>query len=94
MFVIIKKIPGKELWRGDWLPCTTLQRKEDQEIKSFNGGGIVLTPLEPMRKWKIHFEGTVCLIDNSKEEKQNTHQEVFLPGGPLHLNTHISSSTP
>ena len=59
------------MWKGDWLPKTSLQRydsevngkdnNEDNLIEtSFRGGGINLTPLEPMRKWRLQFDGNLC----------------------------------
>ena len=59
------------MWKGDWLPNTTLTRNKgnldgERTIEgsgpenSFRGGGITLTPLEPMRKWRLQFDGTLC----------------------------------
>ena len=56
------------MWKADWLPETAVVRnksgvgdsvegKDDVVDTSFRGGGITLTPLEPMRKWKIKFRG-------------------------------------
>ena len=62
------------MWKGDWLPKTNLQRdesnhsnheeKDEAEENSietcFRGGGIRLTPIEPMRKWRLQFDGNLC----------------------------------
>jgi len=59
------------MWKGDWLPKTSLARNnfdanEENDTtnnvleKSFTGGGIILTPLEPMRKWRLQFSGNLC----------------------------------
>ena len=56
------------MWKGDWLPKTAVARNKsihdindeegDNQIDtSFKGDGIKLTPLEPMRKWRIQFNG-------------------------------------
>ena len=56
------------MWKGDWLPKTAVTRNEslynksyeegyDRIDTSFEGDGIKLTPLEPMRKWRIQFNG-------------------------------------
>ena len=59
------------MWKGDWLPKTNLIRnnidanEENDNTnnvteKSFRGSGIILTPLEPMRKWRLQFNGNLC----------------------------------
>ena len=61
------KIPDKGLWKGDWLPKTNVTTRDVQTAKdtdneeevSFGGGGIKLTPIEPMRKWRLEFEGNL-----------------------------------
>ena len=61
------KIPDKGLWKGDWLPKTkvttrdvkTAKDTDNEEEVSFGGGGIKLTPIEPMRKWRLEFEGNL-----------------------------------
>ena len=61
------------MWKADWLPETAVVRNKsgvDESVEdkdnvvdtSFRGGGITLTPLEPMRKWRIKFDG---LLRNS-----------------------------
>ena len=64
------------MWKGDWLPKTAVRRNKsihdqsNEEVDnridtSFEGDGIKLTPLEPMRKWRIQFNGkmrnSVCI---------------------------------
>ena len=56
------------MWKGDWLPKTAVRRNKSIQEKtyeagdnhidtSFEGDGIKLTPIEPMRKWRIQFNG-------------------------------------
>ena len=56
------------MWKGDWLPKTSLDTKdlepngrtqnEERLVEtSFKGSGITLTPLEPMRKWRLQYKG-------------------------------------
>ena len=68
------KIPDKGIWKGDWLPKTTVSTRDVQTAKdtdnveevSFRGGGIKLTPIEPMRKWRLEFEGNLRSLVSSK----------------------------
>ena len=65
------------MWKGDWLPKAHLTRKnfstnEDTDSsvsepeESFRGGGIKLTPIEPMRKWRLEFKGNLRSLVSSK----------------------------
>ena len=68
------KIPDKGIWKGDWLPKTKVSTRDVQTAKdtdnveevSFRGGGIKLTPIEPMRKWRLEFEGNLRSLVSSK----------------------------
>ena len=68
------KIPDKGIWKGDWLPKTKVSTRYVQTAKdtdnveevSFRGGGIKLTPIEPMRKWRLEFEGNLRSLVSSK----------------------------
>ena len=68
------KIPDKGIWKGDWLPKTKVSTRDVQTAKdtdnveevSFRGGGIKLTPIEPMRKWRLEFQGNVRSLVSSK----------------------------
>ena len=68
------KIPDKGVWKGDWLPKTKVSTRDVQIAKdtdngeevSFRGGGIKLTPIEPMRKWRLEFEGNLRDLVSSK----------------------------
>ena len=68
------KIPDKGVWKADWLPKTKVSSrdvqitkdKENGEEVSFRGGGIKLTPIEPMRKWRLEFEGNLRSLVSSK----------------------------
>ena len=68
------KIPDKGIWKGDWLPKTKVSTRDVQIAKdtdngeevSFRGGGIKLTPIEPMRKWRLEFEGNLRSLVSSK----------------------------
>ena len=59
------QLPDTGLFRGSWLPDTILDRSEDDEI--FEGGGIRLKPVEPMRTWNLKFEGEVVKVDARSE---------------------------
>ena len=67
------KIPDKGIWKGDWLPKTKCSTRDVQTAKdtdnveevSFRGGGIKLTPIEPMRKWRLEFEGNLRSLVSS-----------------------------
>ena len=72
--------------KGDWLPKTVLVRNESKFLesadkndnavdKSFRGGGITLTPLEPMRKWRIQFDGS--LRNSVRNCKSRHYKSVF-----------------
>ena len=39
---------------------------DNWEEVSFRGGGIKLTPIEPMRKWRLEFEGNLRSLVSSK----------------------------
>ena len=41
--------------------------KDTDKVKeiSFRGGGIKLTPIEPMRKWRLEFEGNLQSLVSS-----------------------------
>ena len=39
---------------------------DNGEEVSFRGGGIKLTPIEPMRKWRLEFEGNLRSLVSSK----------------------------
>ena len=68
------KIPDKGIWKGDWLPKTKVSTRDVQtaedtdnvEEVGFRGGGIKLTPIEPMRKWRLEFEGNLRSLVSSK----------------------------
>ena len=68
------KIPDKGIWKGDWLPKTKVSTRDVQTAKdtdnveevSFRGDGIKLTPIEPMRKWRLEFEGNLRSLVSSK----------------------------
>ena len=68
------KIPDKGVWKADWLPKTKVSSrdvqitkdKENGEEVSFRGGGIKLTPIEPMRKWRLEFEGNLRSLVSGK----------------------------
>eukprot|EP00093_Oithona_nana_P014392 14392.XXX_277811_278955_1 [CDS] Oithona nana genome sequencing. len=56
--------PSSEVWRANWLPYAKVKRENDQ---SFSGGGISITPVEPMRVWTIDFQGTLQNIESHEE---------------------------
>ena len=43
-----------------------VQIAKDTDNVSFRGGGIKLTPIEPMRKWRLEFEGNLRSLVSSK----------------------------
>ena len=63
--------PQGDLWKGSWLPITKLIREIDE---SFSGGGIKLTPLEPMRTWKVDFSGS---LKNTKTQEKTEVYKIF-----------------
>lgn len=62
--IVYLLIPGKGLWKGSWLPNTTLNRDNEE---TFSGGGIELTPTEAMRSWNVCFNGNVMSEDDHSD---------------------------
>ena len=80
------------MWKADWLPETAVVRNESSVYEtvedkdnaidtSFRGGGITLTPLEPMRKWRIKFDG---LLRNSVS---NFNHHLFNLRNKIHISS-------
>ena len=78
------------MWKADWLPETAVVRnksgvgdsveeKDDVVDTSFRGGGITLTPLEPMRKWRVEFDGHLRnSVSNSNPSLSNLTNKQFV----------------
>ena len=74
------------MWKGDWLPKTNLIRnnlevnEENDNLleKSFTGGGIIITPLEPMRKWRLQFNGNLCNSVSQNIQQHTTFLSLLI----------------
>lgn len=50
-------------------PHSSWQQTEEQQknTKKFSVGGLNITPLEPMKKWRIEFDGKLKSVKNDNE---------------------------
>lgn len=65
-FVYLKiNVPGLGLLESPKLPDTALY--QENEAEEFAAEGIKITPIEPMKKWKITYKGKMKKFDNNKE---------------------------
>ena len=62
--MVFLHIPGVGLLRHENHPETAVTQLSE-EADGWKGGGVMLQPIEPMKKWSIIFEGTMV---NKKEE--------------------------
>ena len=65
-------IPGLGLLRHAHHPETAMKQTEEEAGRGWSGGGVSLVPEQPMRRWRISFEGRM------KNEKTGTLHEVTL----------------
>lgn len=59
-------VPELGLLRSEHLPKTSLDATNSGEENAFEGGGIHLRMIEPMKKWKVAYKGNMWL-----DEKNN-----------------------
>lgn len=57
-------MPGIGLLKNEQLPKTLLNADPASIyiLKEYSAGGIRFTPVEPMKKWKVSFEGNMKFV--------------------------------
>ncbi|TRY62049.1 hypothetical protein TCAL_16245 [Tigriopus californicus] len=65
--VLYLRLAGKGLFRGPWLPDTSVAADKDDAWES---QGLKFHPVEPLRRWSIKFEGKVNKVSDQTESMQ------------------------
>ena len=68
------------------MPKTKVPARDVQMVKdtdngeevSFRGGGIKLTPIEPMRKWRLEFEGDLRSLVSSNIIRNKKYIRILI----------------
>lgn len=53
----IIQVPGFALLLSPKLPGTVLENNDDKKYNCFSSDGISLTPLDPMKRWRLCYKG-------------------------------------
>jgi len=65
--VLMMQLPELGLLELPSVPDTNLERTDEDKKGQFGAGGLTIEPVEPMKKWRIRFEGKLRL---NRDESQ------------------------